>query len=456
MFTTTIVASTALSRWDVKSVLSKNWEGSKEAQRPIGRFVRRRREENIDANGVRYGSIHFDGSVSLRAEGTKIAGKTWIARADDLVFSKIDIRNGAIAVIPKEFESIAFSSEYPIYDVHVSGGFLPEFLQILCRTKIFRSQVEALAVGHSGRRRVTPESFEDLLIPVVGKSTQRRIVDQYRRQLDVAEQLIVDAVDTEGLTVRAFMDALGLVYRPIEHGRKFVAVESGSLYRWTFRSAMSILQGGSALADGRYRSAPLGSGDLSVLKRGVSKSPRNRPGDNARPYIRVANIQKWGLDLSDVKEIDVPPSSLKSLRINAGDILICRNNSMELVGKAALWEGQIEDCVHDDHVFRLALNLEELHPEYVNAFLATPLVRAWFQGRAQMTTNLAGITGDAVVDMPIPLPPIRTQENLGREFRDGLMKAHSQRMDATKLVEQALSQAELEIAAAHADGRVDF
>ncbi|WP_147123855.1 hypothetical protein [Nocardia neocaledoniensis] len=421
-------------------MLSQTWSGTDRSLKEIGTLVSRRRDEHT-AGSVRYGSIHFDGSISLRSPETRLAGKTWLAHPDDLVFSKIDIRNGAIGLVPNDSDPIGFSSEYPIYDVSGPDRLVPEYLHILCRTSTFRSQVEALTVGHSGRRRITPENFEALKVPVPDRQEQIRIAAEYSNEILEASRLSdeADLLEKEGNI--EFLSELGIEYRLLKQRPRSIIVGSSRVNRWTLRSAFESVQGASQESS-KYDLRALGSNGLSVLKRGVSKSPRNRPDRHPRPYIRVANIQKWGLDLSDVREIDVPPNNFPAVRISSGNILICRNNSLELVGKAAMWRGEISECTHDDHVFRLEVNIDALDPRYVNAYLATPVARTWFQARAQMTTNLAGIAGDAVTTFPIPIPPLHIQAELGERMDEIRDSAQGRRKLSRELSAQALINAE--------------
>src|SRR5512139_3045542 len=60
-------------------------------------------------------TIHFDGSVVPRNRTTPFNGAMFAAYPGDLVFSKIDARNGAIGLVPKSLPRVVVTSEYPIH-----------------------------------------------------------------------------------------------------------------------------------------------------------------------------------------------------------------------------------------------------------------------------------------------------------------------------------------------------
>ena len=60
-------------------------------------------------------TIHLDGSMSRRKRGMAYKGAMFTALAGDVVFSKIDARNGAIGVIPPDLAPAVFTPEFPVF-----------------------------------------------------------------------------------------------------------------------------------------------------------------------------------------------------------------------------------------------------------------------------------------------------------------------------------------------------
>lgn len=437
-----VTSSHVLERWDIKHILARTWHRPQRQLRPIGEVAVRRSESS--PSGLRLGSIHFDGTMSLRPAGASLKGRSFVAHPGDVVFSKIDVRNGAIGVVPDAHGSLAFSAEYPIYDVRSPGQLLPEYMRLLCRTEVFRSQVEALVVGHSGRKRVAPELFETLTIPVPDLAEQERIVRTEQEALKrIAElQSALQSVPEEG--IREVTQLLGLSATDAAPIRFPFVVDSGRMGAWSVPAAVHTARGVPTTLTSDYPILPLG--DLATVSYGLQKSPANRPGPNARPYLRVANVQNGYFDLTEIKQIDVAPDSVEMYLLQPGDVLLCEGNSAELVGRPALWDGQIPGCVHQNHVLRVRTDRDQLLPEYLLAYMQTVPARSHFRRRAKKTTNLATINSTDVRELAIPLPSLPDQEKIAdlwagvqAQVRDAREKVRKEEAQLKRHLEKMIS-----------------
>jgi len=435
-----------LKRWDVKQLRKLSWLQEPHLLEPLARLVVRRSEPAPSA--VSLGSISFDGSVTLRAGSRPIQGRTYLARSGDLVFSKIDARNGAIGIVPPTIEQLAFSSEYPIFDLTHAEALLPEYAALLLRSPIFLSQLEGLAAGHSGRKRVTPEDFLSLRVPVPDVDVQRSIAAEYEEKRASAMHRIREVEDIVPQASAELLDLLGISSDLRSAVGTRFTVQHSKLSTWSVRRTRSDLSG---LSDGLQCAYPvrrLGDPTVAMILRGVSKSPRNRPNENPRPYLRVANLQAGYIDLADVRHIDVPDDAFDAVRLHLHDVLVCRNNSLELVGKAALWRGQIVECTHDDHSFRVRVVGDAVTPGYLEAYINTPYAQAWLQSRAQVTTNLAGIPGSALANLPIPIPDHAVQLKAESMYQNAL-DTYAEAIDqAYRTLEEARSLAAAKVSSA--------
>ena len=96
---------------------------------------------------------------------------------------------------------------------------------------------------------------------------------------------------------------------------------------------------------------------LADVQGGIQKQPKRAPGDNAFPFLRVANVLRGCLDLDEVHQIQLFRDELEKLRLISGDLLIVEGNgSPSQIGRMAIWKGDIEDCVHQNHIIRARLN----------------------------------------------------------------------------------------------------
>jgi type I restriction enzyme S subunit len=121
------------------------------------------------------------------------------------------------------------------------------------------------------------------------------------------------------------------------------------------------------------------------------------------PYLRVANVQRGRLELSEVKMLLAAPSKIKELRLAPGDILLNEGGDRDKIGRGWIWEGQLECCIHQNHVFKARLYVFDLPPKYVS-YYANEMGRNYFFSEGKQTTNLASINLTKVSLLPIPIP----------------------------------------------------
>ncbi|WP_407848261.1 restriction endonuclease subunit S [Bordetella petrii] len=127
------------------------------------------------------------------------------------------------------------------------------------------------------------------------------------------------------------------------------------------------------------------------------------------PYLRVANVQRSYLDLSAVKEIDVPREELGKYSLVTGDLLITEGGDWDKVGRTCIWRGEISVCVHQNHVFRARRYITSQSEAWLEKYLNSGPARAYFATASKQTTNLASINKAQLQRCPIPLPPVSEQ-----------------------------------------------
>lgn len=174
-------------------------------------------------------------------------------------------------------------------------------------------------------------------------------------------------------------------------------------------------------------------GDVAKVSYGLQKYPGNRPGTHARPYLRVANVQRSFLDLTEIKQINVPDEEMHRFRLEPNDVLLCEGNSPDLVGRGAIWRGEIVDCVHQNHVLRVRPNVEQVLPEFILAVVNSASGQSYFRANAKQTTNLASINSREVASMPIPLVKLEIQRKLVLSLSQGEDRASACRKKAMSL-----------------------
>jgi type I restriction enzyme S subunit len=354
-------------------------------------------------------TIHFDGSIVPRERNTPFKGTMFAAYPGDLIFSKIDARNGAISLIPESLQKVVVTSEYPIHTVNTSliDGC---YMAMLLRTPNFLKLIRNSGSGTSGRKRITPENFRTIEIPLPDLEEQRYLIAAYQQALDRAAELDAQAQQIEGEAQREFEAALGLAPPPNLPKRPLQIARFKDIERWSHEGILQTALLGDAPPESKFEIVQLGG--IATVSYGLQKCPANRPDKHPRPYLRVANVQRGYLDLRRIKTINVPDADMSKYRLEDGDVLLCEGNSADLVGRGAIWRNEIADCVHQNHVLRVRLDREKALPDFILSFINSLSGQSYFRSKAKRTTNLASINSTEVSNLPVPLPDKHLQASL--------------------------------------------
>ncbi|MBE8970789.1 restriction endonuclease subunit S [Nostocales cyanobacterium LEGE 12452] len=127
------------------------------------------------------------------------------------------------------------------------------------------------------------------------------------------------------------------------------------------------------------------------------------------PYLRVANVQDGYLDLSDVATISIEVSEERRYLLKTGDVLMNEGGDDDKLGRGAVWEGQIDRCIHQNHVFAVR-PFKSINPHWINLTTQASYLKYFFLIRAKRATNLASISSYNLKEAPILFPPPHEQE----------------------------------------------
>ena len=151
---------------------------------------------------------------------------------------------------------------------------------------------------------------------------------------------------------------------------------------------------------------------VAEVRSGLSKNAKREGPTIKKPYLRVANVQDGFLDLSEVKEIDVPTNQVSRFALKSGDLLLIEGNgNPENLGRGCLWEGQIPDCVHQNHVFAVrALPGVGLLPRFLALQLQSDHGRNYLLSCAKGSTGLSTLNSAQLREFPLFIPTIYEQQ----------------------------------------------
>ncbi|MCO6438559.1 MAG: restriction endonuclease subunit S [Phycisphaerae bacterium] len=325
-----------------------------------------------------------------RPVGELLKGYTYFSEGDVLV-AKITpcMQNGKAAHVTRLKNKHAFGST----EFHVlrPGPTLDgRYLFYMVWNPAFRHYAEQRFTGSAGQKRVPATAVAEFKIPIPFPNDAKRSLKEQKR---IAE--ILDKADA--------------IRQQRQEAAKLAGDLIPSLFYTTFDDWLR------APVEEMRR---LGDEDLADIASGVTKGRRfNGQQTVIVPYIRVANVQDGYLDLSEIKTIEVLPSDVESLRLEHGDVLMTEGGDFDKLGRGTIWEHDVPDCIHQNHIFRVRCNRNLLLPLYFAHYIRSHLGKAYFLRCAKKTSNLATINKTQLRDLPVPLPPIALQKAFAKEVK---------------------------------------
>jgi type I restriction enzyme, S subunit len=122
------------------------------------------------------------------------------------------------------------------------------------------------------------------------------------------------------------------------------------------------------------------------------------------PYMRVANVQDGYIDLRDVATITIRESEVARYSLQKGDVLMNEGGDNDKLGRGAVWEGEIEPCIHQNHVFAVRPHNQALSA-WIALIILTNYAKTYFRLSANQSTNLASISSSNLKLLPVIKPP---------------------------------------------------
>lgn len=159
-----------------------------------------------------------------------------------------------------------------------------------------------------------------------------------------------------------------------------------------------------------------------------------------RPYLRVANVLRDKLDLTEVKTIRLTPAELARVRLESNDLLVVEGHgNPEEVGRVAVWNGSIKDCVHQNHIIRVRCG-SSIDPLYLCAALNSLGGRRILNSRGKTTSGLNTISVSNIKQAMVPLPPWELQHQFAKASWSirRMLTRHSEADRAAILAAQAI------------------
>lgn len=171
---------------------------------------------------------------------------------------------------------------------------------------------------------------------------------------------------------------------------------------------------------------------------GLTKNSKRHELPLEMPYLRVANVYYNELDLSEIKTIGVTENEIARTLLQKGDLLFVEGNgSKEQIGRVAIWDGSIANCLHQNHLIK-GRPTGGMLSQYALYYLISRYGRRQILDVASSTSGLYTLSTNKVRNLQIPYVDFEKQKHAIK-----IIEARVSVCDSIeKTVDTALQQAE--------------
>ena len=157
--------------------------------------------------------------------------------------------------------------------------------------------------------------------------------------------------------------------------------------------------------------APLKTAILGTPQNGLYK-PKSTYGIGY-PILRIDGFYDGSIvrDYS-YKRLSLSPEEAEKYRLNEGDLLINRVNSMSYLGKCALVHKLPESTVFESNIMRISLDSKKVRGDYITYYLSSLEGKRELLKNAKQAVNQASINQTDVGNVNVPIPDLNTQDRI--------------------------------------------
>lgn len=162
---------------------------------------------------------------------------------------------------------------------------------------------------------------------------------------------------------------------------------------------------------------------------GLTRSSREQGEDLAYPYVKMNNITRDNrFDFSNFVNVDASADEISKFRLQDGDFLFNTRNSVELVGKACIYENGFGDVVlFNNNIMRIRFN-RGVDARFVLFSFSSKSVAEELKKLKSGTTNVAAIYYKNLRSLAIPLAPLEVQRAVASKLTH--LREETQRLES--------------------------
>ena len=379
-------------------------------------------------------------------------------RPGDVLFAKITpcMENGKIAIVPEIRPPVGYGST-EFFAMRPRNDGISRWIAYCVARSSFRQLARENMRGAVGQRRVPKVWLEDASVPLAPLPEQHRIVAKIeslfgklvegiaalrraKTNLERYRASVLKAAVEGRLTERWRRENPSeetgeeLLARILVERRKrwedaqlakFEAKGKGPPRNWKAKYKEPVAPDANGLPELPDGWCWATVDQVGKVGSGITKGGKKRDAiRRAVPYLRVANVQRGHLDLSVIKTILASDAEIRRYSLKLGDVLFNEGGDRDKLGRGWVWSGDLAECLHQNHVFRVRPFLRDYSSEFLSHY-GNSAGQEWFFRRATQSVNLASINQTVLRSLPVPLPPLREQHHIVRRLANALGSAET-------------------------------
>ena len=183
--------------------------------------------------------------------------------------------------------------------------------------------------------------------------------------------------------------------------------------------------------------------NMADIVSGITKGRKTAEADLQEvPYMAVSNVKDGYIDWTTVKTILATRQEIEQYRLMPDDILMTEGGDPDKVGRGAIIKVPLKNSIHQNHIFRVRLDEQEVLPSFFAEYLRHQKAKRYFLGCAKQTTGIASINMRQLRALPTLVPPLSLQKQFAAfvECVDRQKQVVQQSLEKLELMKKALMQ----------------
>lgn len=183
--------------------------------------------------------------------------------------------------------------------------------------------------------------------------------------------------------------------------------------------------------------------NMADIVSGITKGRKTAEADLQEvPYMAVSNVKDGYIDWTTVKTILATRQEIEQYRLMPDDILMTEGGDPDKVGRGAIIKVPLKNSIHQNHIFRVRLDGQEILPSFFAEYLRHQKAKRYFLGCAKQTTGIASINMRQLRALPTLVPPLSLQKQFAAfvERIDQQKQTVQQGLEKLELMKKALMQ----------------